>query len=307
MVCSVCSTVNPEGTAQCASCKTPFPISPDEMPTSLMEPASADAEETSAMSGWTMPAAAGAVALTPGTVLGGRYELLKLLGEGGMGAVYKAVDRELDRVLALKVIRPQFANEPALLQRFKQELVLARQITHRNVIRIFDLGVADGVRFITMEYVEGRELSEILKERGKLHPSDAVSYVQQICEGLHVAHVEGVVHRDLKPANVMIDAQGRALIMDFGIARAMGASTMTRTGALMGTPVYMSPEQAKGTAVDARSDLYTLGVIFYELLTGTVPFKADNVMTMLLMRCQEKPVPPIEVDPSIPPDRKSVV
>ncbi len=262
---------------------------------------------TQASLGWSMPTAQRTVALTLGMVLGERYELVKMLGEGGMGAVYQALDRELDRVVALKVIRPEFANDPNLLKRFKQELILARQITHRNVIRIFDLGVADGVRFITMEFVEGRDLAGVLKEQGKLSTKDAVGYIGQICEGLQAAHVEGVIHRDLKPQNVMIDPQGRALIMDFGIARATSVSTMTRTGALMGTPVYMSPEQAKGTLVDARSDVYTLGIIFYELLTGTVPFKADNVMTMLLLRCQEKPQPPIELEPAIPQTVNDIV
>ena len=307
MVCSVCSTVNPDGAVECAACKTPLETILGEQPTNPMGVQDPENAATVAMENWTTPSAMGTTTLAEGTVLGGRYQLLKLLGEGGMGAVYKALDREVDRVVALKVIRPQFASEPAILKRFKQELVLARQITHRNVIRIFDLGVAEGVRFITMEYVVGRELSEILTERDKLEPAMAVSYIRQILEGLEAAHNEGVVHRDLKPSNVMIDDQGRARIMDFGIARSASASNMTRTGALMGTPVYMSPEQAKGVTVDNRSDLYTVGIIFYEMLTGTVPFKADNVMTMLLMRCQEKPKPPIEVDSSVPPTLSEIV
>jgi serine/threonine protein kinase/Flp pilus assembly protein TadD len=261
------------------------------------------------VTGWTMPAGAPTVApaLHPGSIVGGRYEILAMLGEGGMGAVYKAMDHELDRVLALKVIRPQYAKQAAVLKRFKRELVLARQITHRNVIRIFDLGVADGIRFITMEYVEGQELSDLVEKRGKLPPDEAAGLIEQICHGLRVAHAEGVVHRDLKPANVMVDSQGRAVIMDFGIARALDTATLTNTGALVGTPVYMSPEQAKGESLDARSDLFTLGIIFYELLTGSVPFKADNMMTMLLKRCQEDAQPPIEVEPSIPPRLNEIV
>src|SRR5204863_1842431 len=144
--------------------------------------------------------------LEPGAILGDRYEILKSLGEGGMGAVYKARDRELDRLLALKVIRPELAGHPDILRRFKQELLLARQVTHKNVIRIFDLGMAGGCKFITMDYIDGRDLKSILVERGKLPPAEAVPIVQQICRGLEAAHTEGVVHRDLKPQNIMVDA-----------------------------------------------------------------------------------------------------
>lgn len=289
-------------------CNTPIgtgPNAPDDPTRSI----AFDPEVTSTMTGgWTQaPAAKSDPVFAPGSLLGGRYQIVTLLGEGGMGAVYKALDRELDRIVALKVIRPQYAREPAVLMRFKRELVLARQVTHRNVIRIFDLGVSDGFRFITMEHVEGRDLSSILHERGKFTPHDAVGLVRQVCQGLQVAHAEGVIHRDLKPANVMVDAQGRAIIMDFGIARAEDAGTLTRTGTVVGTPVYMSPEQAKGNTVDARSDLYSLGVMFYELLTGTVPFLSDNLMSMLLKRCQEDPVPPVKLDPSIPPALNKIV
>ncbi|HEY1340075.1 MAG TPA: protein kinase [Bryobacteraceae bacterium] len=305
VVCAVCSTVNPDNATKCSKCGAPLRSTAEEQPTALIEPAMAGVE-TSALTGWTMPAgtatapAAAMAALAPGSIVGERYEIVALLGEGGMGAVYKAMDHELDRVLALKVIKPQYAKQADVLKRFKRELVLARQITHRNVIRIFDLGLSEGLRFIIMEFVEGRELSSLVEERGKLPPEEAVGYVEQICEGLRVAHAEGVVHRDLKPSNVMIDPQGRAIIMDFGIARALDTATLTNTGALIGTPVYMSPEQAKGDTLDARSDLYTLGIIFYELLTGTVPFKADNLMTMLLKRCQEDAKSTIEIDASIP-------
>jgi serine/threonine protein kinase/tetratricopeptide (TPR) repeat protein len=238
--------------------------------------------------------------LEAGAVVGGRYEIVKLLGEGGMGAVYRARDRELDRVVALKVIRPELARNAQVLQRFKQELILARQVTHRNIIRIFDLGQSEGIRFITMEYIEGEDLSSILMHRKKLPAPEAAGIVMQVLRGLEAAHAEGVVHRDLKPQNIMMDASGKVSVMDFGIARSMDASNMTRTGALMGTPTYMSPEQAQGQKVDARSDLYTLGIIFYELLTGKPPFEADNPMATLVKRIQERPVPPTEAEPSIP-------
>jgi serine/threonine protein kinase len=237
----------------------------------------------------TMGEGVAMAALQPGTVVAGRYEIVKLLGEGGMGAVYRAQDRELERVVALKVIRPELARNAQVLQRFKQELILARQITHRNIIRIFDLGHAEGMRFITMEFIEGEDVSGILARRGKLPAHEAVAIVTQVARGLEAAHSEGVVHRDLKPQNVMMDAAGKASVMDFGIARSMDASNMTRTGALLGTPTYMSPEQAQGKKVDARSDIYTLGIIFYELLTGRPPFEADNPMATLVLLCAAVP------------------
>ena len=249
---------------------------------------------------WNPEAAGAAQPIEPGAVLAGRYEIIELLGEGGMGSVFRARDRELDRIVAVKIIRPEYASNASVLQRFKQELVLARQITHRNIIRIFDLGSAGPTRFITMEYIDGEDLSALLARRGKLPAAEAVEIIRQVCLGLEAAHAEGVVHRDLKPQNVMLDRQGKASVMDFGIARSTSASNMTRTGALMGTPTYMSPEQAQGQKVDARSDLYTLGIIFYELLTGNPPFEADNPMATLVKRIQEKPVPPIKVEPTVP-------
>ena len=224
-----------------------------------------------------------------------------------MGAVYKARDRELERLVALKVIRPELAGNPEILRRFKQELILARQVTHKNVIRIFDLGMADGRKFITMDYIEGRDLKSILVERGKLPPQEAVSIIQQVCRGLEAAHTESVVHRDLKPQNIMVDANGRVWVMDFGLARSMETAGLTRTGALMGTPDYMSPEQARGEKVDARSDLFSLGIIFYELLTGRLPFQADTMMATLLKRVQEKAIPPQTLDPGIPDHLNAVV
>jgi len=264
-------------------------------------------------SGWSAPAApASAVvaslnALQPGRVLGNRYEILQLLGEGGMGAVYKARDIEVDRFVAVKVIRPDLASRPDILARFKQELILARQVTHKNVIRIFDLGEAEGLKFITMDFIEGRDLKAILREKGKLPSGEATKIVTQICRALDAAHSEGVVHRDLKPQNIMVDAKGRITVMDFGIARSMEMTGMTQTGALVGTPEYMSPEQAKGEDVDARSDLFTLGIIYYELLTGKTPFYADTAYATLLKRTQERARPPVEVDPTISPDLSSIV
>src|SRR5260370_3292429 len=209
--------------------------------------------------------------LTAGAVLGGRYEIIKTLGQGGMGAVYKARDREVDRVVALKVIRPELANQPEILARFKQELILSRQVTHKNVVRIFDLGEAESVKFITMEFVEGRDLLSILRDSTPLSLEQKVKIVGQVCRALEAAHAEGVVHRDLKPQNIMGENTGRVDVMDFGIAHSMEGAGVTSTGMLVGTPAYVSPEQAKGEKVDPRSDIYTLGIVFYDLLTGKVP------------------------------------
>ena len=248
-----------------------------------------------------------AAVLEPGDVLGDRYDILQLLGEGGMGAVYKAKDRELDRFVALKLIRPELASSPAILARFKQELLLAHQVTHKNVIRIYDLGEADGVKFITMEFIEGSDLRHLLLEHGKFSATQAVEIVRQICVALDAAHMVGVIHRDLKPQNIMQDKQGRILVMDFGLARSIESEGMTQTGAMVGTMEYMSPEQAMGKELDQRSDLFALGLIFFELLTGKVPYKAETALASLLKRSQERAIPAVELDPSIPKGLSDIV
>jgi serine/threonine protein kinase/tetratricopeptide (TPR) repeat protein/TolB-like protein len=210
-------------------------------------------------------------------------------------------------MVALKVIRPELAGHPDILRRFKQELILARQVTHKNVVRIFDLGTADGRKFITMDFIEGNDLKGIINERGKLPAAEAVPIAQQICLGLEAAHVEGVVHRDLKPQNIMVDDAGRVWLMDFGLARSMELAGLTRTGVLMGTPDYMSPEQARAEKVDARSDLFSLGIIFFEMLTGRLPFQADTLMAKLLQRVQQRAVAVTEIDPTIPAQVSAVV
>src|SRR5271166_1713747 len=194
--------------------------------------------------------------LQPGDLIGARYEILQLLGEGGMGAVYKALDREVERTVALKLIRPELASNPAILARFKQELLTAHQVTHRNVIRIYDISEADGVKFITMEFVEGDDLRRILTLNGKLPIERTVEIIRQVCLALDAAHSVGIIHRDLKPQNIMQEAKsGRILVMDFGLARTMGGDGMTQTGAIVGTMEYMSPEQALAKDLDQRSDL----------------------------------------------------
>ena len=249
----------------------------------------------------------GATVFHAGDVLGGRYEILKLLGMGGMGAVYKARDNEVERVVGLKVIRPDLAGDPAILARFKQELILARQVTHKNIIRIYDLNEADGVKFITMEFIEGEDLRTILLREGKLSPEAAANIMVQVCAGLQAAHSEGVIHRDLKPSNVMCDAAGRVVIMDFGLARTVQGDGMTRTGMMVGTMEYMSPEQAMGKELDARSDQFAVGLIFYELLSGFMPYHGDSAIASLVKRTQEPAVPLTEVDASIPPALSAIV
>jgi len=324
--CPICRTSNPPGSLSCLKCNTPIEIDASEtLPgdttdaTQIINPAEADSTDDDATiagvggtTGWSVPIQRRGptdpnAPLEPGAVLGDRYEIIKALGEGGMGAVYKARDRELDRLVALKLIRPELANHPDILRRFKQELILARQVTHKNVIRIFDLGMADGRKFITMDFIEGRDLKSILMERKKLPVQEAVPIMQQVCRGLEAAHTEGVIHRDLKPQNVMVDAEGRAWVMDFGLAGSKDLAGMTRTGALLGTPDYMSPEQARGEKVDARSDLFSLGIIFYEALTGQLPFEADTMMATLARRIKEKAVPPVTLEPSIPQHLNDVV
>ena len=245
--------------------------------------------------------------LQPGDIIGSRYEILELLGEGGMGAVYKASDRELNRFVALKLIRSDLASNPAILARFKQELLTAHQVTHRNVIRIYDLAEADDVKFITMEYIEGYDLRRLLLDEGKLPPERAVEIIRQVCLALDAAHSVGVIHRDLKPQNIMCDKAGRILVMDFGLARSIESKGMTQTGALMGTIEYMSPEQAMGKQLDARSDLFAIGLIFYELLTNKTPYKADSAMGSLLLRNQQRAVPVSELDASVPKGLSDIV
>jgi serine/threonine protein kinase/predicted Zn-dependent protease len=209
--------------------------------------------------------------------------------------------------VALKLIRRELAKNPEMLRRFKQELILARQVTHKNVIRIFDLGESGGTKFITMDFVEGQDLHQLLLEQGKFPPDQAARMMLQICRALEAAHSEGVIHRDLKPHNIMLDKTGRVYVMDFGIARSAYLPGMTRTGALIGTPEYMSPEQARGEKLTVQSDLFSLGVIFYELLTGQSPYPGDAPLATLWKRLQEKPKPPIEVDPTIPKPLNDIV
>src|SRR5215472_101529 len=266
---------------------------------------------SSSSSGAQTPTVAGARvptrALGANKILGGRYEIIEMLGEGGMGTVYRARDNEVDRIIALKVIRPDLAANPEILRRFKQELVLARQITHKNVIRIYDLGEADGVKFITMEYVEGEDLRSILRRSGKLAPVDAVSIMQQVCRALDACHSEGVIHRDLKPSNVMRDKSGKVLVMDFGLAHDAQRVGLTQTGVVLGTLEYMSPEQAQGMELGPTADIYAAGLIFYELLTGKAAYEAQSGMASLMKRTQERAIAASTVEKTVPRTLSAIV
>src|SRR3984893_13313169 len=301
MQCPLCQADNPPTADHCTKCSTPLPLADMTLSPTAMGTAIGGTQAWSvAVPPRPSSEAAAKGQLEPGTVLAERFEILQLLGQGGMGAVYKARDTELERLVALKLIRPELASHPEILRRFKQELILAREVTHRNVIRIFDLGQAQGIKFITMEFVEGRDLKSLIHEKGKYTAEEAVPIVLQIAAALEAAHVAGVVNRDLKPQNVMSDKDGRVYVMDFGIARSLEHQGMTQTGALMGTPEYMSPEQAKGEKVDARSDLFALGIIFYEMLTGISPFKADTAMAMMFKRTQERATPLSQLNLGVP-------
>jgi len=247
--------------------------------------------------------------LQTGTILANRYEILTVLGSGGMGSVYKAKDLELDRLVALKVIKPELARNSAIVDRFKQELRLSHKVTHRNVVRLYDLSEDAGMRFVTMELVEGRDLRSILEERGKLPADEAVEIFHQICLALEAAHGVGILHRDLKPQNVMReDTTGRVVVMDFGLARMIDSSDgMTQTGALVGTLDYMSPEQALGKELDQRSDIFAVGLIGYEMLTGSMPFRAESMVASLLKRTQQRAVPLSEVDKNIPGTLSNII
>ena len=238
--------------------------------------------------------------MTTGATFAGRYQIVEELGGGGMGNVYRAVDKKLNEEVALKLIRPEIALDKATLERFHNELKLARKISHRHVGRMYELMEDNGRHFITMEYVAGQDLRALSRQTGRLTIGKAVSIAAQVCEGLTEAHRLGVVHRDLKPSNIIIDKQGNARIMDFGIARSIHTKSLTGPGVIIGTPEYMSPEQVEGKEVDQRSDIYSLGIILYEMVTGRVPFEGDTPFTIGIKHKSEKPQNPRALNPQIP-------
>src|SRR5918996_1541909 len=240
------------------------------------------------------------------TLFDGRYRIVRKLGTGGMANVYLAEDEVLGRRVAIKILNERHAGDDQFVERFRREAKNAASLSHPNIVSIYDRGEAEGTYYIAMEHLDGRTLKELIVARGPAPPKVAIEYVRQILAALRFAHRKGIVHRDIKPHNVLVDADGRVKVTDFGIARA-GASQMTEAGSIVGTAQYLSPEQARGDAVDQRSDLYSLGVVLYELLTGHVPFGGDSPVEIAMKHLSTKPKLPSELREGLPEELDLVV
>jgi eukaryotic-like serine/threonine-protein kinase len=243
----------------------------------------------------------------PGTLLAGRYEVVRLLGWGGMAEVFLASDRLLGRQVAVKVIRDRFADDEKFLARFRREARAAAALNHPNVVAVHDVGIHEGNPFLVTELVDGRTLAEVVRDRGSLLPERAAEIGEAVARALAAAHTAGIVHRDVKPGNVMVTADGRVKVLDFGIARALRWTPLTDTSAAHGTAEYMAPEQIQGEGAEPRSDLYSLGAVLYELLTGHPPFTGDSALQVAYRHVEESPAPPDSVRPEIPADLSAVV
>src|SRR4051794_36084407 len=244
--------------------------------------------------------------IPPDALIDGRYKVLTRLGSGGMADVYCAEDQQLGRKVALKLLHRRFAEDAEFVERFRREASSAAGLQHPNVVSVYDRGEWDGTYYIAMEYLPGRSLKDAIRQEAPFDPVRAIDITVQILKAARFAHRKGIVHRDLKPHNVMMDDEDRVKVTDFGIARA-GASDMTETGSIMGTAQYLSPEQAQGHAVSQSSDLYAIGVILFELLTGHVPFDAESAVTIALKHVSEPPPAPSMFDPSVPPALEAIV
>ena len=242
----------------------------------------------------------------PNTMVDGRYRVLSRLGSGGMADVFLAEDQQLGRKVALKLLHHRFAEDPDFVERFRREAQAAAGLQHPNVVSVYDRGTFDDTYYIAMEYLPGRSLKQLIRQEAPLDPLRAIDITIQILKAARFAHRRGVIHRDLKPHNVIVDESDHAKVTDFGIARA-GASDMTETGSIMGTAQYLSPEQAQGHAVSEGSDLYSIGVVLYEMLTGRVPFDAESAVTIALKHVSEAPTPPRQLNPNIPPELEQTV
>jgi serine/threonine-protein kinase len=283
MICSHCHTPNPTNAEVCSRCGSGLDIGADVGLGATLEVSQSASVNT-------------------GTDFGPRYHVESLLGAGGMGKVYKARDRELDRTVAIKVLRPDLMTDPMALQRFKHELLLASSISHPNILRIHDLGEYNAVKFISMAYVDGGDLTQVLRKEGRLPLERVLNIMRQLAAALAAAHGVNVVHRDLKPQNILLDRNDHVYVSDFGIAKTLESerTSVTRTGAVLGTPMYMSPEQVEGKPVDHRSDLYSFGLIFYEMLTGILPFSGDSTFQLMYQRVHQLPKRPELVIPDLP-------
>src|SRR6266508_4571181 len=234
-------------------------------------------------------------------ILADRYEVGQLLGAGGMAEVYEGHDRLLARRVAIKVLLSQYAHDPAFLARFRREAQAAASLSHPNIVAVYDTGSQDDTWFIVMEYVDGRTLKDIIRAEGALYWARAAEVAADVAGALAVAHARGIVHRDVKPGNVMLTADGKVKVMDFGIARASAVPSITQTAAVVGTVQYIAPEQAQGLEADARSDLYALGCCLYEMLTGQVPFSGPTPVAIAYRHIQEDPMSPRALNPDVPP------
>jgi len=281
--CPKCRFDNPPDTSFCGKCGTPIPSAAATTPFSQTETFQ------------TSP-----IELSSGSIFAGRYQIIEELGQGGMGRVYRALDKKLNEEVALKLIRPEIALDKGTLTRFQNELKVARKISHRNVGRMYELMEDQGLHFITMEYVPGQDLRAFIRQSRQLTIGTAVGIVKEVCQGLAEAHRLGVIHRDLKPSNIIIDKDGNARIMDFGIARSLRTKSITGEGVIIGTPEYMSPEQVEGKDVDQRSDIYSLGIILYEMTTGRVPFEGETPLSIAMKHKGERPRSPKDINPQIP-------
>jgi serine/threonine protein kinase/Flp pilus assembly protein TadD len=287
--CPRCHFDNPETQKFCGDCGTQLPLPKDIRP-EVTETLKTPVKE-----------------LTTGSTFAGRYQVIEELGKGGMGKVYKVFDTKIKEKVALKLIKPEVASDKETIERFNNELRLARKVRHKNVCGMFDLGEAESAHFITMEYVPGQDLKGLIRQSKQLTVGTAVAIAKQVCEGLEEAHRLGIIHRDLKPSNIIIDKDGNAKIMDFGIARSLKARGITGAGVMIGTPEYMSPEQVEGKDIDQRSDIYSLGVILYEIVTGRVPFEGDTPFTIGVKHKSEIPKNPKELNAQIPDDLNKVI
>ncbi|MDD5748865.1 MAG: Stk1 family PASTA domain-containing Ser/Thr kinase [Actinomycetota bacterium] len=242
-----------------------------------------------------------------GKTLGGRYFLEQLIGSGGMADVYRAKDNLLGRTVAVKVLHPQFAKDSVFIERFRQEAQAAANLNQPNIVNVYDWGNEDDTYFIVMEYVEGRDLKRIINEGGAILPERAVEIAIAITHALEAAHSHGIVHRDIKPQNIILTVDNTIKVMDFGIARQTGSSAMTQTGTILGTAQYISPEQAQGYTADPRSDLYSLGIVLYEMLTGKAPFDGDSPVAIAYKHVREDPLPPSMINPDVSPELEAVI